>query len=97
MSTSEKRPSSITFLLVGLILLVTAVGLCLTFVPVVNCPDCVWDNNYPVVSLDTTAGRRRLEALIDHLISKKLCLRCNDTRRVSFLRRFRQLDDECSN
>jgi hypothetical protein len=37
---SKKRPSSITFLLVGLVLLVTGAGFMLSFVPLLECPSC---------------------------------------------------------
>ena len=40
MGPESKRPGSITFLLVGLVLLVTVAGLFVAFVPVVLCPEC---------------------------------------------------------
>ena len=38
MGTSEKRPGSITFLLVGLVLMVMVSGL--AFIPLFTCPNC---------------------------------------------------------
>ena len=40
MDIPPKRPGSITFLLAGLVLLVTGAGLLAAFVPSVKCPDC---------------------------------------------------------
>ena len=40
MAISEKRRGSITFLLVGIILLVTVGGLFIAFAPVRTCPGC---------------------------------------------------------
>jgi hypothetical protein len=44
MGTSEKRPGSITFLLVGLVLLVTIGGGVAAWVPAVVCPRCQGGN-----------------------------------------------------
>jgi len=41
MDDKHKRPGSITFLLVGLILLVMAAGAFIVLVPVVDCPEVV--------------------------------------------------------
>jgi len=40
MEYAPKRPGSITFLLVGLVLLITAAGLFAAIVPLVQCPSC---------------------------------------------------------
>lgn len=40
----SKRPGSITFLLVGLVLLVTMAGLYVGLVPTVDCPVNQWDS-----------------------------------------------------
>jgi hypothetical protein len=41
MDPKPKRPGSITFLLVGLVLLVTGAGMFAAFVPIVKCPVCL--------------------------------------------------------
>ena len=97
MGTSEKRPGSITLLLVGIVLLVAIATLFVAFAPVANCPDCVHDLNYPAPSIKTSAGIRRYRSLLTHVDKSKPCLRCNSTHRVTILNRVRHIDYECCN
>jgi hypothetical protein len=40
MEAKSKSPASLTFLLVGLVLLVTGLGLAIAFAPIADCPKC---------------------------------------------------------
>jgi len=74
---AAKRPSSITFLLVGFVLLVTVVGLMGTFVRLADCPDCV----------ERRKEQRIMETYAQYLNiappPKWKCERCQGTDRIS--------------
>jgi hypothetical protein len=77
---TSKRPGSLTFMLVGLVLLMTVAGL---FVPFVRCPQC-WE--VYELALRVAQERPELEADLRRELSRIYCERCKGARRISPVR-----------
>lgn len=82
----SKRPGSVAFLLVGLVLLVTAAGIS-GLLPVAPCPAC----STAIRRLSLLAQRDDEEQKANRLgktvYASPVCMRCMDTRKVTLLTR----------
>ena len=82
MDSSPKRPGSIAFLLVGLVLLVM-VTVFITLIPVVHCPLC-WEVYNDVRSCEDVAIQYG-EVLVKRKSDEVECEECNRARRITLL------------
>lgn len=86
MSQVERRPGSLTFLLVGLLLLVTAAGLFIALVPVVRSPKCPAPpapQDEPVIFFPGSSG-----GTVFKVHGDSICELCREGIRVTLLARW---------
>jgi hypothetical protein len=86
MAAGSKHPGTITFLLLGLVLLVTAVGISCVL-PLTECPAC----STSIEKLRLCAEREEEEVRANRrgktVLASPVCMHCKDKRRVTLLRK----------